>query len=111
MLTSGTAILEPGLGVAKGRTGARLNSAATAAEGTQNLLCAYLALAAFAGLLANTVFGAWWLDGAVAQAIAGWALREGLRAWNGPPARVPASEKRGADRCPGVAARARSAAR
>jgi divalent metal cation (Fe/Co/Zn/Cd) transporter len=82
-LTAGTAILEPGLGLAKQRIGTRLGSAATAGEGTQNLLCAYLALAVFAGLLANTVFGAWWLDGAVAIAIAGWAVTEGRRAWAG----------------------------
>jgi divalent metal cation (Fe/Co/Zn/Cd) transporter len=83
VLTAGTAILEPGLGVAKRRIGARLGSSATAGEGTQNLLCAYLAAAVFAGLLANTVVGAWWLDGVVALAIAGWAVSEGHRAWKG----------------------------
>ena len=83
VLTAGTAILEPGLGIAKRRIGSRLGSAATAGEGTQNLLCAYLALAVFAGLLANTLFGAWWLDGMVALGIAGWAVVEGMRAWAG----------------------------
>jgi divalent metal cation (Fe/Co/Zn/Cd) transporter len=83
VLTAGTAVLEPGLGVAKRRIGARLGSAATAGEGTQNLLCAYLAMAVFAGLAANTLFGAWWLDGAVALGIAGWAVVEGRRAWAG----------------------------
>jgi divalent metal cation (Fe/Co/Zn/Cd) transporter len=68
------------LGVAKRRIGARLGSAATAGEGTQNLLCAYLALAVFAGLAANTLFGAWWLDGLVALGIAAWAVAEGRRA-------------------------------
>jgi hypothetical protein len=62
VLTAGTAIFEPALGVAKRRIGARLGSAATAGEGTQNLLCAYLAMAVFAGLAANTLLGAWWLD-------------------------------------------------
>jgi divalent metal cation (Fe/Co/Zn/Cd) transporter len=85
VLTAGTAILEPGLGIAKRRIGSRLGSAATAGEGTQNLLCAYLAIAVFAGLLANTLFGAWWLDGMVALAIAGWAVAEGRRAWAGRP--------------------------
>jgi len=80
VLTAGTAILEPILGLAKLRIGARLSSAATAGEGTQNLLCAYLAAAVLAGLLANTLFGAWWLDGVVALAIAAWALIEGRRA-------------------------------
>ena len=83
VLTAGTAVLEPGLGVAKRRIGARLGSPATAGEGTQNLLCAYLAMAVFIGLAANTLFGAWWLDGAVALGIAGWAVIEGRRAWAG----------------------------
>ena len=83
VLTAGTAVFEPALGVAKRRIGARLGSAATAGEGTQNLLCAYLALGVFAGLAANTWFGAWWLDGAVALGIAAWAVLEGRRAWAG----------------------------
>ena len=83
VLTAGTALFEPALGLAKRRIGARLGSAATAGEGTQNLLCAYLALAVFAGLAANTWFGAWWLDGVVALGVAGWAVLEGRRAWAG----------------------------
>jgi len=83
VLTAGTAVLEPALGLAKRRIGARLGSAAIAGEGTQNLLCAYLALAVFAGLAANTLLGAWWLDGAVALGIAALALIEGRRAWAG----------------------------
>ena len=83
VLTAGTAILEPGLGVAKRRIGAKLGSQATAGEGTQNLLCAYLAIAVFIGLAANTLLGAWWLDGTVALGIADWALIEGRRAWAG----------------------------
>ena len=83
VLTAGTATFEPALGVAKRRIGGRLGSGATAGEGTQNLLCAYLAIAVFIGLAANTLFGAWWLDGAVALGIAGWAVIEGRRAWAG----------------------------
>jgi hypothetical protein len=45
----------PALGMAKRRLGARLDSAATAGEGNQNLLCAYLAAAVLVGLLANTL--------------------------------------------------------
>ena len=83
VLTAGTAVFEPALGMAKRRLGARLGSSATAGEGTQNLLCAYLAMAVFAGLAANTLWGAWWLDGVVALGIAGWAVVEGRRAWAG----------------------------
>jgi divalent metal cation (Fe/Co/Zn/Cd) transporter len=83
ILTAGTAIFEPALWVAKRRIGARLGSMATAGEGTQNLLGAYLAVAVFAGLAANTLLGAWWLDGVVALGIAAWAMVEGRRAWAG----------------------------
>ena len=82
--------------MAKRRIGARLGSAATAGEGAQNLLCAYLAIAVFAGLAANTLYGAWWLDAAVALGIAGWAVIEGRRAWTGKSLRLrePAGAKR-----------------
>jgi divalent metal cation (Fe/Co/Zn/Cd) transporter len=83
ILTVGTAIFEPALGVVKRRIGTRLGSPATAGEGTQNPLCAYLAMAVFAGLAANTLWGAWWVDGVVALGIAGWAVAEGRRAWAG----------------------------
>ncbi len=83
ILTAGTAVFEPALGVAKRRIGAKLGSPATAGEGTQNLLCAYLAMAVFSGLAANTLWGAWWLDAVVALGIAGWAVAEGRRAWAG----------------------------
>jgi divalent metal cation (Fe/Co/Zn/Cd) transporter len=83
VLTAGTAVFEPALGLVKRRIGARLGSSATAGEGTQNLLCAYLAIAVFAGLTANTLWGAWWLDGVVALGIAAWAVVEGRRAWAG----------------------------
>jgi divalent metal cation (Fe/Co/Zn/Cd) transporter len=76
-------IVMPALGVAKRRLGARLGSAATEGEGTQNLLCAYLAAAVLAGLLANTVLGWWWLDPVVALGIAALAVREGIEAWHG----------------------------
>jgi len=76
------AICQP-LGAAKRRLGAKLDSRATVGEGTQNLLCGYLALAVLGGLLANAFFGLWWLDPIVALLIAGVALREGREAWRG----------------------------
>jgi divalent metal cation (Fe/Co/Zn/Cd) transporter len=76
------AICQP-LGLAKRRLGGRLGSRATVGEGLQNLLCGYLAIAVLTGLLANTVFGIWWLDPLVAIGIAGVAVREGRKAWRG----------------------------
>jgi divalent metal cation (Fe/Co/Zn/Cd) transporter len=73
----------PVLGVAKHRLGARLNSGATAGEGTQNLLCAYLAGAVLAGLAANAWLGWWWLDPLIGLAVAAAAIREGIEAWRG----------------------------
>lgn len=73
----------PVLGVAKRRIGERLGSVATKGEGAQNLLCAYLAGALLVGLLGNALFGAWWLDPAVALLIAVVAVREGVLAWRG----------------------------
>ena len=82
-LSVASLIVMPALGLAKRRLGARLGSAATAGEGTQNLLCAYLAAAVLAGLLANTVLGWWWLDPVMALGVAGLAVREGTEAWHG----------------------------
>jgi divalent metal cation (Fe/Co/Zn/Cd) transporter len=76
------AICQP-LGVAKRRLGARLGSSATVGEGTQNLLCGYLAIAVLAGLLANALLGVWWLDPLVALGIAGVAVHEGRKALRG----------------------------
>jgi divalent metal cation (Fe/Co/Zn/Cd) transporter len=82
-LSIGTLCVCPWLGRAKVRLGQQLGSPATAGEGRQNLICAYLALAVLAGLLANTLFGIWWLDPVVALAIAVLAITEGRRAWRG----------------------------
>lgn len=73
----------PLLGLAKRRLGRRLESGATAGEGTQNLLCASLAAAVLVGLLGNAVVGWWWLDPLAALLIAVIALKEGREAWRG----------------------------
>jgi divalent metal cation (Fe/Co/Zn/Cd) transporter len=82
-LTIVSAALMPAFGIAKRRIGARLGSAATAAEGTQNMLCAYLSVAVLAGLLGNALIGWWWLDPIAALFIAYVAVREGREAWKG----------------------------
>jgi hypothetical protein len=99
VLTAGTAILEPGLGVAKRRISGLLGSAATAGEGTQNLLGACLAVAVFTGLAANTLLGAWWLDGVIALGIAAGPVAQGRRAWAGRPCGCACQS--GASRSPG----------
>ncbi|WP_415823527.1 cation transporter [Mycobacterium basiliense] len=76
-------IVMPLLGRAKRHLGARLGSATTSGEGTQNLLCAYLAGAVLVGLLGNALWGWWWLDPVVALAIAVLAVWEGTKTWRG----------------------------
>lgn len=100
-LAASSLVVMPYLGVAKQRLAERLGSAATAGEGRQNMLCAYLAAALLIGLVGNATVGAWWLDPAVGLLIAAVAVVEGREAWRGegcgcvsPP---PAPD--GADRC------------
>jgi divalent metal cation (Fe/Co/Zn/Cd) transporter len=73
----------PFLGIAKRRLADKLGSVATRGEGTQNLLCAYLAAAVLVGLLGNALFGLWWLDPAAALVVAAVALKEGRASWRG----------------------------
>ena len=82
-LAASSLVLMPWLGRAKQRIGARIGSSATASEGKQNLLCAYLAAALLVGLLGNALFGAWWLDPLVGLLIAGLAVQEGRESWRG----------------------------
>ncbi|MCW2889933.1 MAG: hypothetical protein QOE54_3212 [Streptosporangiaceae bacterium] len=83
VLTATSVAAMPVLGIAKQRLARRLDSGATAGEGAQNLLCAYLGGAVLVGLGANAVFGWWWLDPLAALAVAGVAVKEGLGSWRG----------------------------
>ena len=83
VVTASSLIVMPGLGLAKRRLARRVGSAATAGEGTQNLLCAAQAAAVLLGLGVHAVTGANWVDPAVALLLAGWAVREGREAWRG----------------------------
>jgi divalent metal cation (Fe/Co/Zn/Cd) transporter len=82
-LTISSLLLMPALGIAKQRLGNRLSSGATAGEGAQNLLCAYLASAVLVGLVGNSLLGWWWLDPVAGLLIAAVAIKEGREAWRG----------------------------
>lgn len=82
-LTASSLVLMPALGIAKQRLGRRLGSSAAAGEGTQNLLCAWLAGAVLVGLALNALWSWWWVDPLIALGVAGVAIREGLAAWRG----------------------------
>jgi divalent metal cation (Fe/Co/Zn/Cd) transporter len=82
-LSISSIIVMPILGKAKQGIGKRLGSGATAGEGTQNMLCAYLAAGVLTGLALNAAFGLWWADPAVALGIGALALYEGGQTWRG----------------------------
>ena len=82
-LVTSSLIGMPLLGIAKRRLADTLGSVATRGEGTQNLLCAYLAGAVLLGLLGNAFFGWWWLDPIAALVIAAVAIKEGRGSWRG----------------------------
>ncbi len=82
-LTATSVVLMPLLGRAKHRLARRLDSGATAGEGTQNILCGAQAAAVLVGLAANAAVGAWWLDPLIGVFIALVAVKEGREAWRG----------------------------
>jgi divalent metal cation (Fe/Co/Zn/Cd) transporter len=105
-LSISSIIVMPQLGNAKHRIGQRLGSGATTGEGTQNLLCAYLAAGVLVSLTLNAALGLWWADPAVALAIAALAIKEGHQTWQGegccatPPINAENNTGRGDDcRC------------
>jgi divalent metal cation (Fe/Co/Zn/Cd) transporter len=83
VLTATSVVLMPLLGKAKHNLAQRLDSGATAGEGTQNVLCGIQAAAVLAGLAANAAVGAWWLDPLIGLFIAFVAIKEGREAWRG----------------------------
>jgi divalent metal cation (Fe/Co/Zn/Cd) transporter len=89
----------PVLGRAKQRVGERLGSGATAGEGAQKLLCAYMAAGVLVGLAANAALGWWWLDPVVALVIATIAVREGRETWAGDGCACVAVPGLAADSC------------
>jgi divalent metal cation (Fe/Co/Zn/Cd) transporter len=82
-LSISSMLVMPQLGRAKHRIGSQLGSGATTGEGTQNMLCAYLAASVLVGLALNVAFGLWWADPVVALGIAALAIKEGRETWRG----------------------------
>jgi len=96
-LASASILAMPALGRAKQQIGRRLGSGATAGEGTQNMLCAYLATGVLTSLALNAAFGLWWADPVVSLGIAALALHEGRQTWRGEGCCAPAPISPNAD--------------
>jgi divalent metal cation (Fe/Co/Zn/Cd) transporter len=81
-LLASSIVFMPALGWAKLRLGRRLDSSATAGEGTQNLLCAVQGAVGLVGLLVGSA-GLGFLDPVAALVIACIAANEGAELWRG----------------------------
>jgi divalent metal cation (Fe/Co/Zn/Cd) transporter len=76
-------VLMPLFGRAKQRLGVLAESAATAGEGAQHLICAGLSATILVGLFLNVAFSIWWADPIAALILAAVAVRTGSRTWRG----------------------------
>jgi divalent metal cation (Fe/Co/Zn/Cd) transporter len=56
---------------------------ALAAEAKETVACSYLSVTLLAGLVANMLFGWWWLDPVTALLLVPWLVREGLEGVRG----------------------------
>jgi divalent metal cation (Fe/Co/Zn/Cd) transporter len=84
VLTAVSLLLMPTLGRAKHILAARLGSAATGGEGTQNYLCGAQAAAVLIGLAVNARWpGGWWFDPMIGLGIAAAAIWQGVKSWRG----------------------------
>lgn len=83
-LTAASLVLMPILGRAKHVLAARLGSAATLGEGTQNYFCAAQAAAVLVGLAVTAAWpGLWWFDPVIGLGIAAAAVWQGVKSWRG----------------------------
>jgi divalent metal cation (Fe/Co/Zn/Cd) transporter len=83
VVSGGAIVVMPMLAGAKGRVARQLGSGATAGDAAQSWLCAIIAAASLASILANAALGWWWLDPIAGLGIAGLAVHEGREAWAG----------------------------
>ncbi len=60
-----------------------LGSRAMRADAVESITCGWLSLVIVVGLLADLVFGAWWVDAVTALAIVWFVLKEAREAWSG----------------------------
>lgn len=59
----------------------RIGSRALRADAVESTACAYLSAVVVAGLAAQWLLGAWWIDGVTALALVPMLVREGWEAW------------------------------
>ena len=89
VLAAVSVVVMPALSLIERRTGRELGSATAIADSKQTLICAYLSAAVLIGLVLNSTLGWSWADGVAGLVIAGFAIREGIEAWQGDTCATP----------------------
>jgi divalent metal cation (Fe/Co/Zn/Cd) transporter len=74
-------VVMPTLAWGKRHVARQLGSVALRADAAETQLCTYLSAVVLVALVANVLFGWWWLDPVAGLVIAAVAVREGLTAW------------------------------
>jgi divalent metal cation (Fe/Co/Zn/Cd) transporter len=82
-LTAASIVVMPWLAVRKRAAGRRMRSRLAVADAAETMLCAWLSVSTFAGLLGYALLGWTWLNPADGFVIAAFALKEGREAWGG----------------------------
>ena len=83
-LAAASLVLMPILGRVNHYLAERLDSAATAGEGTQNYLCGAQAAAVLVGLAVVAVWpSCWWFDPVIGLGVATAAIWQGVKSWRG----------------------------
>jgi divalent metal cation (Fe/Co/Zn/Cd) transporter len=72
-----------GLAREKLRLADRLGSRALRIDAVESIACLYLSVVIVIGLVAQLLFGAWWIDGVTALALVYFLVKEGREAWQG----------------------------
>ncbi len=68
---------------AKLRLADQLGSRALRVDAIESAACGYLSAVIVVGLLAQWVFGAWWIDGVTSLTLVYFLVKEGLEGWRG----------------------------
>jgi divalent metal cation (Fe/Co/Zn/Cd) transporter len=83
VLAAVSLLVMPVLSYLQRRAGRELGSASAVADSRQTLLCTYLSGVLLLGLALNSLLGWSWADPLAALVIAGAAVHEGRKAWQG----------------------------
>ena len=81
VIAAAAIVVMPILSIAKKRVGREIGNEALAAEASESMFCALLALVVLLGLILNSAFGFWRADPVAALVVAALAIREGTEAW------------------------------